>query len=73
VTGRHESHRDFTQLAAFIVDRTVPPLSVGVEEVDESLSVSNPGGFIEGVTIENLLAAEPHGRKPVLADAHWSS
>ena len=36
---------------------------------DDGLSVSNPGGFIEGVTIDNILSAEPHGRNPVLADA----
>lgn len=31
--------------------------------------ISNPGGFIEGITLSNLLEAEPHGRNPVLADA----
>ena len=36
---------------------------------DDGLTISNPGGFIEGVTIENLLTAEPHGRNPALADA----
>lgn len=30
--------------------------------------ISNPGGFVEGVTINNLLTAEPHGRNPALAD-----
>ena len=30
---------------------------------------SNPGGFIEGVTLENLLTVEPHGRNTALADA----
>ncbi len=25
--------------------------------------IANPGGFIEGVSVENLLIAEPHGRK----------
>lgn len=36
---------------------------------DEGLTVANPGGFIEGVTIENLLTAEPHGRNECLMNA----
>lgn len=36
---------------------------------DEGLTIANPGGFIEGVSIKNLLTAEPHGRNPQLADA----
>ena len=36
---------------------------------DEGLTIANPGGFIEGVSINNLLTAEPHGRNPQLADA----
>ena len=36
---------------------------------DEGLSISSPGGFIEGVTLENLLTVEPHGRNQALADA----
>ena len=36
---------------------------------NQGLTISNPGGFIEGITIDNLLDAEPHGRNPVLADA----
>ena len=36
---------------------------------DDGLTVANPGGFIEGITLENLLTAEPHGRNPLLADA----
>ena len=35
---------------------------------DEGMTISNPGGFIEGITIDNLLDAEPHGRNPALAD-----
>ena len=30
-TGVHKTHRDYTQLAAFIANRTVPPISVQVE------------------------------------------
>jgi ATP-dependent DNA helicase RecG len=35
----------------------------------DSLSISNPGGFIEGVTLENILVVEPKPRNPMLADA----
>ncbi len=35
---------------------------------DETLSVSNPGGFVEGVTLRNLLVVEPRPRNPALAD-----
>lgn len=51
-------HRDYTMLGR-----------VRVLLDDDGLTISNPGGFIEGVTIENLLTAEPHGRNPALADA----
>ncbi len=36
---------------------------------DEGLSISSPGGFIDGINLNNLLTAEPHGRNPALADA----
>lgn len=36
---------------------------------DEGMSISSPGGFIEGVNLNNLLTVEPHGRNPALADA----
>ena len=42
---------------------------VRVAIADEGLTIANPGGFIEGVTIQNLLTAEPHGRNQLLADA----
>ena len=51
-------HRDYTMLG-----------SVRVAIDDDGLIISNPGGFIEGVTIENLLTVEPHGRNKTLADA----
>ena len=51
-------HRDYSMLGR-----------VRVLINDEGLTITNPGGFIEGVTIDNLLYAEPHGRNPVLADA----
>lgn len=52
------SHRDYTRMGR-----------VRVSITDEGLTISNPGGFIEGVTIKNLLTAEPHGRNPALTDA----
>jgi ATP-dependent DNA helicase RecG len=33
------------------------------------LVISNPGGFVEGVNLENLLTTEPRPRNPALADA----
>ena len=52
------AHRDYTQLGRVLV------------RIDaDGLSISNPGGFIEGVTYHNILTVEPHGRNPVLADA----
>ena len=32
---------------------------------------SNPGGFVEGVTIENILNVQPHPRNRTLADAMY--
>ena len=50
-------HRDYTMLGR-----------VRVEINDDGLVISNPGGFVEGVNINNLLTAEPHGCNPALAD-----
>lgn len=36
---------------------------------DEGLTIANPGGFVEGVTVENLLTIEPHGRNECLMSA----
>lgn len=33
------------------------------------LIISNPGGFVEGVSVSNLLTTEPRPRNPALADA----
>jgi ATP-dependent DNA helicase RecG len=33
------------------------------------LSISSPGGFVEGVSLDNLLVVEPRPRNPLLADA----
>lgn len=50
-------HRDFSRLGA-----------VHVKITNEGLSISNPGGFVEGVTLDNLLVADPRSRNPLLAD-----
>jgi ATP-dependent DNA helicase RecG len=51
-------HRDYSilQMVRLVVE-------------DEGLSISSPGGFIEGVNLNNLLTVEPHGRNQALADA----
>lgn len=36
---------------------------------DAGLQIVNPGGFIEGISVKNLLSAEPQGRNPCLMDA----
>ena len=52
------SHRDYS-----IMGR------IRVAVTEEGLTIANPGGLIEGVTVRNLLTAEPHGRNQLLADA----
>lgn len=51
-------HRDYHRLG-----------TVYVRVQDEVLSMSNPGGLVEGVTLRNLLVIEPRPRNPILADA----
>lgn len=51
-------HRDYTRLGA-----------VHLQWRDESLEISNPGGFPAGVRLDNLLVAPPRPRNPILADA----
>ena len=51
-------HRDYSMLGRVLIQIN-----------DNGMSISNPGGFVEGIDIDNLLDAEPHGRNPVLADA----
>ena len=51
-------HRDYTMLGR-----------IRILMDDDGLSITNPGGFIEGVTFDNLLTVEPQGRNPALADA----
>lgn len=50
-------HRDYTLLGR-----------VRVQLDDAGLTIANPGGFVEGINIHNLLTAEPHGRNPCLMD-----
>lgn len=35
---------------------------------DEGMTISSPGGFIDGVNLNNLLTVEPNGRNQALAD-----
>lgn len=51
-------HRDYHRLGA-----------VHVRLDDQGLTISNPGGLVEGVTLHNLLTTEPRPRSPALADA----
>ena len=51
-------HRDYHRLGA-----------AHVRLDDQGLTVSNPGGLVEGVTLDNLLTTEPRPRNPALADA----
>ena len=52
------SHRDYSKMGR-----------IRIALSDDGLTIANPGGFIEGISINNLLTAEPHGRNPRLADA----
>lgn len=51
------SHRDYSILGR---------VRVLVER--DGMTISNPGGFLQGIDAHHLLDAEPHGRNPVLAD-----
>ena len=51
-------HRDYSILQM---------VRVAIE--DDGLTISSPGGFIDGVNLNNLLTVEPHGRNQALADA----
>jgi len=50
-------HRDYARLGA-----------VHIRIDDDALTISNPGGFVEGVTLQNILITEPRPRNPLLAD-----
>lgn len=51
-------HRDYTRLGAF-----------HVQWHEDRIEISNPGGFPEGVRLDNLLVTPPLPRNPLLADA----
>lgn len=51
-------HRDYTRLDA-----------VHVQLFPDHLFISNPGGFLEGINLDNLLVHEPKPRNPRLAEA----
>lgn len=51
-------HRDYNMLGC-----------IHVQFDDFGLRISSPGGFIEGVTVDNLLTAAPKSRNSCLADA----
>jgi len=50
-------HRDFSMLG-----------TVHVKLDDDGLNINSPGGFIDGVTLDNLLVVPPRSRNPLLAD-----
>ena len=52
------THRDYSQRGA-----------VHIRITSEELTISNPGGLVEGVTLGNILTTEPRPRNPHLADA----
>lgn len=51
-------HRDYLRLGA-----------VHFQWYDDRIEISNPGGFPEGVRLDNLLVTPPRPRNPLLADA----
>ncbi|MDQ7828233.1 MAG: ATP-binding protein [Armatimonadota bacterium] len=51
-------HRDYTRLGA-----------VHVQWHEDRIEIGNPGGFPEGVRLDNLLVTQPRPRNPLLADA----
>lgn len=51
-------HRDYTQMGA-----------VHIQWYADRIEISNPGGFPEGVHVNNLLVTPPRPRNPLLADA----
>jgi len=59
-------------LANALVHRDYAILNAVYMRIDprrEGLIISNPGGFVQGVTLSNLLVTGPHPRNRVLADA----
>ena len=50
-------HRDYSMLGA-----------VHVRLDEDGLTLSSPGGFVEGITLRNILVTAPRSRNPLLAD-----
>jgi len=50
-------HRDYSRLGA-----------VHLRLDEDGLTLSSPGGFVEGITLHNLLVTAPRSRNPLLAD-----
>lgn len=50
-------HRDYSRLGA-----------IHVKLDTDGLSISSPGGFVDGVTLQNILTVAPRSRNPLLAD-----
>ncbi|MBI5168088.1 MAG: putative DNA binding domain-containing protein [Candidatus Eisenbacteria bacterium] len=51
-------HRDYTRVGA-----------VHVQWHEDRVEITNPGGFPQGVRLDNLLVTQPRPRNPALADA----
>lgn len=51
------THRDYTRLGA-----------VHIQLRGDYILITNPGGFVHGVTVDNILVAGPRPRNPRLAD-----
>lgn len=51
-------HRDYTRMG-----------TVHIQFQPDHLLITNPGGFPEGITLDNLLVHEPKPRNPLLAEA----
>lgn len=54
------THRDYARMNA---------VYIRIDPQERGLVISNPGGFVEGVTLDNLLVTGPNPRNRVLADA----
>jgi ATP-dependent DNA helicase RecG len=52
------SHRDYSVMQA-----------IRIQIDNDGLAISSPGGFIEGIGVDNLLTTEPRSRNSVLSDA----
>lgn len=51
-------HRDYRVVGSVFIDHN-----------DQQLTVTSPGGFLSGVTPDNVLTGEPRARNPLLAEA----